>query len=146
MWFASVDVSGQTVRYLLRYFQVDFLDTDSQFWRWNSTRGVLYSLRIHVGVSRTANDHTPLALFSMERTNPLPLLFAVDPEGLLFEYFSSRFYGFNIPPAFYRDRVLSHKTMYERTFGYRVFPPSLCFASLITEIISDKVQRMHLVV
>lgn len=53
---------------------MDFLDTDSQFWRWNSTRGVLYSLRIHVGegIGRTANDHAPLALFSMERTNPLP--------------------------------------------------------------------------
>lgn len=52
---------------------MDFLDTDSQFWRWNSTRGVLYSLRIHVegGIDRTANDHAPLALFSMERTNPL---------------------------------------------------------------------------
>lgn len=62
-----------TVLYSLRYFQVDSLDTDSQFWRWNSVRSVLYSLRTHVGMSCTANDHIPLALFSMERTNPLLL-------------------------------------------------------------------------
>lgn len=55
--------------YSLSYFQVDFRDTDSQFWRWNSSRGLLYSLRAHVGVNRSANDHSSLLPFSMELSN-----------------------------------------------------------------------------
>jgi len=39
--------NNEELYYSLSYFPVDFRDTDSQFWRWNSSRGLLYSLWVH---------------------------------------------------------------------------------------------------
>lgn len=67
----SIQVTKTMESYItyLIFFPVDFLDTDFQFWRWNSSRGLLYSLRVYVGVNRSANDHSSLLPFSMKLSN-----------------------------------------------------------------------------